>query len=180
MVDELFNCGGIDDMMFTVSLVIVAMTFGGVMEHTGMLNAIVRQILKLATTSRKLVRTTVLSAIFTNIPAAEQYMAVVLPGRMYASAYEEKKLHPKNLSRALEDGGTVTSVFVPWNTCAVFIFTTLNVHPFEYGPYAILNYMVPIISIVIASFGIVVTTLSPQQLNEHKKRVRESKEQVAT
>ncbi|MBM7703086.1 Na+/H+ antiporter NhaC [Metabacillus iocasae] len=180
MVDELFNRGGIDDMMFTVSLVIVAMTFGGVMEHTGMLNAIVSQILKLATTSRRLVPTTVVSSIFTNIAAAEQYMSVVLPGRMYASAYEEKSLHPKNLSRALEDGGTVTSVFVPWNTCAVFIFSTLSVHPFEYGPYAILNYMVPIISIVIASMGIGITKMSKQQLNERKERIRKSNEQIAT
>ncbi|WP_408008363.1 Na+/H+ antiporter NhaC [Pseudalkalibacillus sp. A8] len=166
LVDDLFNRGGIDDMMYTVSLTIVAMTFGGVMEQTGMLKAIVDQILKLARSARSLVATTVLSSFFTNIAAAEQYISVLLPGRMYAQAYKDKNLQSKNLSRALEDGGTVTSVFIPWNTCAVFIMSTLSVHPFEYAPYAILNFTVPILAIIFALLGYKITFMSDQDRKE--------------
>ncbi|MBG9541591.1 sodium:proton antiporter [Cytobacillus firmus] len=166
MVDELFNRGGIDDMMYTVSLTIVAMAFGGVMEQTGMLKAIVEQILKLARSARSLVATTVLSAFFTNVAAAEQYISILLPGRMYTQAFKDKNLQSKNLSRALEDGGTVTSVFVPWNTCAVFIMSTLAVHPFEYAPYAILNFAVPILAIIFAMLGYKITFMSDQERKE--------------
>lgn len=175
MVDELFNRGGIDDMMYTVSLTIVAMAFGGVMEQTGMLKAIVEQILKLARSARSLVATTVLSAFFTNVAAAEQYISILLPGRMYTQAFKDKNLQSKNLSRALEDGGTVTSVFVPWNTCAVFIMSTLAVHPFEYAPYAILNFTVPILAIVFAMLGYKITFMSDQERKE-----MEEKDQLAS
>lgn len=160
LVDDLFNRGGIDAMMYTVSLTIVAMAFGGVMEGTGMLRAIVDQILKLARSTRSLVATTVLSSTLTNITAAEQYISILLPGRMYAQAFRDKNLQSKNLSRALEDGGTVTSALVPWNTCGVFIFSTLAVHPFEYAPYAILNFTVPILSIIFAFLGFKITFMS--------------------
>ncbi|WP_373893670.1 Na+/H+ antiporter NhaC [Virgibacillus sp. CBA3643] len=154
MVDELFTRGGLESMMYTVSLTIVAMTFGGVLEHTGMLNAIVTQILKLAKSARGLIPTTILSSLFTNITCSEQYISIVVPSRMYSSVYKKKNLQSKNLSRALEDGGTLTSVFVPWNTCGVFIFGTLGVHAFQYAPYAILNFAVPILSIIFAFLGI--------------------------
>lgn len=163
MVDDLFNRGGIDDMMYTVSLTIVAMAFGGVMEHTGMLRSIVDQILKLARSARSLVVTTIFSSFFTNVAAAEQYISILLPGRMYSQAYKDKQLQSKNLSRALEDGGTVTSPFVPWNTCAVFIMSTLAVHPFEYAPYAILNFTIPILAIIFAFFGFKLTFMTKEE-----------------
>lgn len=164
LVDELFNRGGVEDMMYTVSLTIVAMTFGGIMEVTGMLKAIVNQILKLAKSARSLIPTTILSSFFTNIAAAEQYISILIPGRMYANAYKEKNLHSKNLSRALEDGGTVTSALVPWNTCGVFIASTLGVNAFQYAPYAILNYIVPLTGIILAVLGIKVAYLkNPQE-----------------
>ncbi len=169
MVDELFNRGGINDMMYTISLTIVAMTFAGVMEGTGMLKVIVNQILKLAKNARSLVATTIVSAFFTNIAAAEQYISVLLPGRMYAEAYEQKKLHSKNLSRALEDGGTITSPLVPWNTCGVFIMATLSIHPFQYAPYAILNISVPIIAVIFALFGVKLQYLNNDEMKELKK-----------
>lgn len=106
MVDELFNRGGIESMMFTVSLVIFAMVFGGILEHTGMLQAIVKQILKVAKSAGSLIAATIVSAFFTNATASEQYISILLPGRMYAKAYQDKGLHPKNLSRALEDRDT--------------------------------------------------------------------------
>jgi len=169
LVDDLFNRGGIDDMMYTVSLTIVAMSFGGVMEQTGMLRSIVEQILKLAKTARSLVATTVLSSFFTNIAAAEQYISILLPGRMYSEAYKDKGLQSKNLSRALEDGGTVTSPFVPWNTCAVFIMSTLAVHPFEYAPYAILNFTIPILAIIFAFLGYKITFMTEEEKSTSSK-----------
>ncbi|MBT2663135.1 Na+/H+ antiporter NhaC [Bacillus sp. ISL-45] len=152
-VDELFSRGGIQDMMYTVSLALIAMAFAGVMEQTGMLQSIVEKILKLARTARSLVVSTVATSFLTNVAAGEQYLSILLPGRMYKKAYDDKGLHSKNLSRAVEDGGTVTSPLVPWNTCAVFIISALSVHPFEYAPYAVLNFTVPILSIIFALFG---------------------------
>nr|WP_251027928.1 Na+/H+ antiporter NhaC [Bacillus sp. ISL-41] len=152
-VDELFSRGGIQDMMYTVSLALIAMAFAGVMEQTGMLRSIVEKILKLARTARSLVVSTVATSFLTNVAAGEQYLSILLPGRMYKKAYDDKGLHSKNLSRAVEDGGTVTSPLVPWNTCAVFIISALSVHPFEYAPYAVLNFTVPILSIIFALFG---------------------------
>lgn len=166
MVDDLFNRGGIASMMFTVSLTIVAMVFGGIMEQIGMLQSIVNQILKVARSAGSLIAATVVSAFFTNVTASEQYISILLPGRMYAKAYRDKKLHSKNLSRALEDGGTITSPFVPWNTCGVFILATLAVHPFAYAPYAILNYTVPIISIAMAFLGFKIEYMSDQEIKE--------------
>lgn len=177
MVDNLFNRGGIESMMYTVSLTIVAMIFGGIMEQVGMLQAIVNQILKVAKSAGSLIAATIVSAFFTNATASEQYISILLPGRMYAKAYRDKKLHSKNLSRALEDGGTVTSPLIPWNTCGVFIVATLGVSTFAYAPYAILNYTVPIISIFMAFFGLKVEFLTEQELKalEEKEALQSSK-----
>ncbi|WP_210364055.1 Na+/H+ antiporter NhaC [Bacillus sp. REN3] len=160
MVDELFNRGGLDSMMYTVSMAMVAMAFGGILENTGMLHAIVNQILKLAKTSGSMVASTVVSCFATNATCSEQYISIVVPSRMYSKVYREKGLHPKNLSRALEDGGTLTSVFFPWNTCGVFIFGALGVHAFDYAPYAVFNFAVPILSIIYALTGFTITKLS--------------------
>ena len=174
MVDELFNRGGLDSMMYTVSMTIVAMTFGGILEHTGMLKAIVNQILKVAKSSKSLVASTVVSCFATNATCSEQYISIVIPSRMYANAYKEKGLHSKNLSRALEDGGTLTSVFVPWNTCGVFILGTLGVPTLQYAPYAVLNFLIPIISIVYALTGFTITKLSKTEMRELKEEEHSS------
>ncbi|MDN7241638.1 Na+/H+ antiporter NhaC [Planococcus sp. N028] len=177
MVDELFTRGGIASMMFTVSLVIFAMVFGGILEHTGMLKAIVKQILRVARSARSLIVATIASAFFTNVTASEQYISILLPGRMYAQAYQDKGLHSKNLSRALEDGGTLTSPFIPWNTCGVFILATLAVHPFAYAPYAVLNYAVPIIGMLMAAVGFKIQFLTANEMKDMKaKQARMDKE----
>lgn len=150
IIDKLFNRGGIESMMYTISLTIVAMSFGGISEQTGILRSVVRQILKLTRTARSLIPATVTSAILTNFTTSEQYISILLPGRMYVTAFKEKGLASKNLSRALEDGGTMTSVLVPWNTCGVFAFSMLQVSAFEYAPYAVLNWLTPIIAIIFA------------------------------
>ncbi|MBE5097055.1 Na+/H+ antiporter NhaC [Bacillus thuringiensis] len=175
LVDELFNRGGLDSMMNTVSMTIVsmtivAMTFGGVLEHTGILRSIVNQILKLAKSAKGLIASTIASCFATNLTCSEQYISIVVPSRMYANAYTEKGLHSKNLSRALEDGGTLTSVFVPWNTCGVFILATLGVGAFEYAPYAILNFIVPIISIIYGITGFTIVKLSDIEKAELLKK----------
>lgn len=172
LVDNLFNQGGLDSMMNTVSMTIVAMTFGGVLEHTGMLRVIVNQILKLAKSQGGLITSTIVSCFATNCTCSEQYISIVVPSRMFANAYKEKGLHSKNLSRALEDGGTLTSVFVPWNTCGVFIFSTLGVHAFDYAPYAVLNFVVPIISIIYGMTGFTITKLSETEMMELEKEQR--------
>lgn len=153
LVDELFNRGGLESMFYTISLTLVAMTFGGVLEYSGMLSALISVILKVARTTGSLIASVIVSCIGTNFTCSEQYISIIVPSRMYASAFKDKGLHPKNLSRALEDGGTLTSVFVPWNTCGVFIASTLGVSVKEYAPFAIVNYTVPIISVIFGFIG---------------------------
>ncbi|ASN06047.1 Na+/H+ antiporter NhaC [Virgibacillus necropolis] len=162
----LLNRGGLDSMMFTVSLAIVAMTFGGILEFSGMLRSLMNQLLKVVKSTGSLIASTLGACFLTNVTCSEQYISIVIPSRMFAKVYTEKELHSKNLSRALEDGGTLTSVFVPWNTCGVFIFGTLGVHAFAYAPYAILNFVVPIISLIYAFTGFTITKLSKEEKNE--------------
>lgn len=157
-VDSLLSQGGLDSMMYTVSLAMIAMMFGGIMESTGMLNALVGKVVALAKSGRTLCALTVGSSFLTNVVTAEQYISIIIPGRMYADAFREKGLHPKNLSRALEDGGTITSPLVPWSTDAIFIYSALGVSAWTYAPYAVLNYSVPIISIVMALAGIAIVS----------------------
>ena len=178
MVDKLFNGGGLDNMMYTVSMTIVAMTFGGMLENTGMLQAIVNQILKLAKTAKSLVVSTLVSCFATNATCSEQYISIVIPSRMYSKAYRDMGLSSKNLSRALEDGGTLTSVFIPWNTCGVFIFGTLGVSAFEYAPYAILNFIVPIIAVIYALTGFTIEKMSDEERLKIEKQ--QQQENTAT
>lgn len=164
MVDDLFNRGGLDSMMYTVSMTIVAMTFGGILEYSGMLQSMMNQILKLAKSAGSLVASTILACFATNATCSEQYISIVVPSRMFATAYTKMGLHSKNLSRALEDGGTLTSVFIPWNTCGVFILGTLGVGAWEYAPYAILNYVVPLLSIGYAVTGFTIQKLTKAEM----------------
>ncbi|RMI85990.1 Na+/H+ antiporter NhaC [Staphylococcus pseudoxylosus] len=169
LVDELFNRGGLESMFYTISLTLVAMTFGGVLEYSGMLTALIAVILKVAKSTGSLIASVIVSCIGTNFTCSEQYISIIVPSRMYINTFKDKKLHPKNLSRALEDGGTLTSVFVPWNTCGVFIVSTLGVSVVEYAPFAILNYTVPIISIIFGYIGFKIIGLdeSEGEQSEH-------------
>jgi len=162
LVDDLFNRGGLDSMMYTVSMTIVAMTFGGILEYSGMLQSMMNHILRLAKTAGSLVATTIVAAVTTNATCSEQYISIVVPARMFADSYEKMGLDSRNLSRALEDGGTLTSVFFPWNTCGVFILGTLGVGAFEYAPYAVLNFVVPILSIIYAFTGFTIVKIRQQ------------------
>jgi Na+:H+ antiporter, NhaC family len=137
----------------TVFLVLCAMSFGGVMEHTGMLMTLAERLLRVAQRAGTLVVTTVLTSVGINVVAADQYIAIVVPGRMYAGAYRRMGLHAKNLSRAIEDGGTITSPLVPWNTCGAFMAGTLMVPTGAYFAYAFLNLLNPLIAILYGLLG---------------------------
>jgi NhaC family Na+:H+ antiporter len=158
-VDSLLNRGGINSMMPTVGLIIAALSFGGVMERTGMLNTIARSLLSRSKSDGSLIATTIFSAIGMNIIAAEQYMSIVIPGRMYKDEYARRGLHPKNLSRALEDSATLTSPLIPWNSCGAFMAATLGISPFLYLPYAFVNLANPIISLIYGYTGFTIEKL---------------------
>ncbi len=153
-LDSLLSTGGISNMMFSVSLTIIAMIFGGIMEKTGMLDAVVSRIVKIAKRPSTLVLTTEVTCVLSNVTMPEQYISVVVPGRMYADSYREMGLHPKTLSNALESAGTVTSALIPWNTCGVYILGVLGVSTFQYFPYAIFNLVTPIVTLLLAFMGI--------------------------
>ncbi len=152
-VNDLLSRGGMQSMMWTISLILCALTFGGVMEKTGLLKALATGILKVFKGRGGLVLSTVLTAIVMNIIAGDQYLAIVIPGRMYKQTYDEMGLHPKNLSRALEDSATLTSPLVPWNTCGAYMMGALGVEPWTYVPYCVLNICNPIISVIYGYTG---------------------------
>ncbi len=154
MVDDLLTRGGLQSMMDTVALIICALSFGGIMEKTGMLEVLARAFLKRVRRTGSLVATTIFSSIGMNAIASDQYMAIVIPGRMYKNAFDSKGLHPKNLSRCLEDAGTLTSPLIPWNSCGAFMHATLGVNPLLYLPYAFLNLTNPLVSIFYGYTGI--------------------------
>ncbi|MCG8540034.1 MAG: Na+/H+ antiporter NhaC [Clostridia bacterium] len=165
-IDGLLSRGGLDSMMWTVSLILCAMAFGGIMEKSGMLQTIAEYILKLANSTGSIVLSTVLTAIAINLVAGDQYLSIVIPGRMYKDIYDKRGLHPKNLSRVLEDSGTLTSPLVPWNTCGSFMWNTLGVHPFAYLPYAFLNLINPLISIFYGYTGITMEKVKDEDSSE--------------
>jgi NhaC family Na+:H+ antiporter len=153
-VDDLLSRGGLMSMMETITLIICALAFGGIMERTGMLEVIAASLLSLAKGTGSLVATTVASCIGMNAVASDQYISIVIPGRMYKNAYDKRGLHPKNLSRALEDSATLTSPLIPWNSCGAFMWATLGVYPLAYLPYAFLNLLNPVVSIFYGFTGI--------------------------
>lgn len=154
VIDELLSAGGLMGMMSSISLTIIAMMFGGIMEKTGQLEVIVNSLLRRIKSTGGLLATTVFTCVFSNVTMPEQYISIVVPGRMYANAYKEKGLHPKLLSNALEGGGTVTSPLIPWNTCGAFLYSVLGVSALEYARYAVFNYITPIIVIVFGFTGL--------------------------
>lgn len=153
VVAKLLKSSGMMGMMFVILLVIAAMVFGGVMESAGFLQALVKVIIKRVEKTFALVASTVGTCIFFNLTASEQYVSIVVPGRMFADVYKDKGLQPELLSRTLEDSGTVTSVLVPWNSCAVYHKGVLGVDPLTYLPYCFFNLISPLMTMFIAAIG---------------------------
>ncbi len=169
IVDKLLNKGGMYAMLQTIWLILSAMFFAGAMSGSGMLHSIVMAIIKKAQSTRSIITATLLTAIITNILAAEQYLSIVITGRMYQDIYKEKNLHPKNLSRALEDAGTLTSPLVPWNTCGSYMSTTLGVSTLSYLPFAFLNLIVPVISFVYGLIGLTIEKINNEEKEEQQE-----------
>ncbi len=166
MVDELLSRGGLESMMQTVALIICALSFRGIMERTGMLEVFARALLKRVRTTGSLVATTIFSCIGMNAIASDQYIAIVIPGRMYKKAFDDRKLHPKNLSRCLEDSGTLTSPLIPWNSCGAFMGATLGVNPLLYLPYAFLNLANPLVSLFYGYTGITMEKIDDSEMEK--------------
>ena len=156
---KLFGSGGMNGMLWTIYLIICAMVFGGVMDAIGALARITQSLLKLATSMFGLFASTVASCLGLNVIASDQYLALVIPGKMFKKAYEDRGLAPENLSRTLEDSGTVTSVLIPWNTCGAYQSGVLGVGVGEYFMYAIFNWLSPFTTLLFAAFKIKIRQL---------------------
>jgi hypothetical protein len=156
---DLFSAGGMSGMLGTIWLIICAMVFGGIMDAIGALKVITRSLLRLFHTTFGLFASTVASCLALNVTASDQYLAIVVPGKMFAKAYEDKGLAPENLSRTLEDSGTVTSVLIPWNTCGAYHSGVLGVSTMDYFVYAIFNWLSPFTTLFFAAFSIKIKML---------------------
>ena len=159
LLNELFSSGGMQGMLGTVWLIICAMVFGGVMDAIGALQTISHAFLKWAQSTFQLIAGTAASCLTVNLTASDQYLAIVVPGKMFAQAYRERNLASENLSRTLEDAGTVTSVLVPWNTCGAYQTGVLGVSVTEYFLYAFFNWISPLMTLTYAYFKIKIKKL---------------------
>jgi NhaC family Na+:H+ antiporter len=153
-VTDLLKTKGMSGMMNTIWLIICAMAFGGVMEACGMLQKITQGIVRFAKSTGSLIATTAGTCVFFNATASDQYLAIVVPGRMFADTYRERNLAPENLSRTLEDAGTVTSVLFPWNTCGAAQSSVLGIATGEYWMYCFFNLISPIMTVIFGFFNI--------------------------
>lgn len=170
MVDQLLSGGGMQSMMWTISLIMCALTFGGVLEVTGMMACIAGTMLEKAKSTGSLILVTVLSCLFVNVLCADQYLGIALPGKMFKDEYAERGLAPRNLSRALEDSGTVTSALVPWNTCGATMAGFLGVPTFAYAPFAFFNLLSPLVSVLYGFTGFSIMTLEEDPASEQYVR----------
>tara|TARA_B100001113_G_scaffold47220_1_gene33838 strand:- start:2181 stop:3623 length:1443 start_codon:yes stop_codon:yes gene_type:complete len=167
LLNDLFYSGGMKGMMNTIWLIICAMVFGGAMDAIGALRTISERLLIWAKSTFKLFASTLASCLTVNLTASDQYLSIVIPGKMFAKAYKKRKLAPENLSRTLEDSGTVTSVLIPWNTCGAYQSGVLGVSVADYFLYAIFNWISPIMTLFYAAFKIKIKMIS-NRLNKPK------------
>ena len=154
IVDDLLTRGGMASMLNTIWLVICALAFGAVLETTNILKKLVESFLLLANSTGSLIVTTIATCIGINIIAADQYISIVLPGRMYRAEFKRRKLAARNLSRTLEDSGTITSPLIPWNTCGAYMSASLGVATFSYLPFCFFNLINPLVAIIYAIFNV--------------------------
>ncbi len=159
-LNDLFSSGGMNGMLGTIWLIICAMVFGGVMDAIGALARISKALLSLFQSTFGLFASTVASCLALNLTASDQYLAIVVPGKMYSKAFKDKNLAPENLSRTLEDSGTVTSVLVPWNTCGAYQSGVLGVSVLDYFVFAIFNWLSPFMTLLFAAFNIKIRQLT--------------------
>lgn len=167
-IDGLLNSGGLMNMTFSISMTIIAMMFGGIMEETHQLEVIVNKLKKVVHTPAGLVTLTEVTSVVSNATMPEQYISIVVPGRMYSEEYKRMELSPTTLSNALESSGTVTSALIPWNTCGVFITSTLGISAIQYAPWALFNWLMPIACIIMAFLGVTIADKNGVRLCKKK------------
>lgn len=165
-VNGLLTTKGMYGMMNTIWLIVCAMCFGGVMEACGLLQKITRSIVVYAKSTASLIATTAGTCVFFNATASDQYLAIVVPGRMFAATYKKRGLKPENLSRTLEDSGTVTSVLFPWNTCGATQASVLGVATGTYWMYCFFNLLSPIMTIIFAYLNIKIARYSVKEMSD--------------
>jgi NhaC family Na+:H+ antiporter len=163
IVNELLSSGGMYGMLGTIWLIICAMVFGGIMEVSGLLHKITASIISMVHSTGSLIASTAGTCIFFNLTASDQYLAIVVPGRMYAETFKDRGLAPENLSRTLEDSATVTSVLVPWNTCGATQSGVLGVATLAYAPYAFFCLLSPFMTILFGYLNIKIKKLDKQE-----------------
>ncbi|MBT8272062.1 MAG: sodium:proton antiporter [Bacteroidia bacterium] len=163
-LNELFSAGGMKGMLWTIFLILCAMIFGGIMDAIGALARITRALLSVASSVFGLFASTVISCLGLNAVASDQYLAIVIPGKMFKKAFDDRGLAPENLSRTLEDSGTVTSVLIPWNTCGAYQSGVLGVGVGEYFVYAIFNWLSPFTTLTYAAFRIKIRQLKEKTI----------------
>ncbi len=163
ILDALVNRGGMNSMLEVIWLILTALMFGGVMEEIGALNKIVKVMLKFVHNTGSLIASTVFTSFGLNIVTSDQYISIVLPGRMFKSEYKRRGLAPQNLSRTLEDSGTITSPLIPWNTCGAYMAGTLGVATLSYLPFTFFNIINPMIAIILGFTGISIKKLSDEE-----------------
>jgi NhaC family Na+:H+ antiporter len=166
MVNDLLTTRGMGGMLNTIWLVICAMIFGGVMETSGMLARITEGVIRMAHSTGALIASTTGTCIFFNVTAADQYLSIVVPGRMYADIFKERKLKPENLSRTLEDSGTVTSVLIPWNTCGATQAGVLGVATMVYAPYCFFNILSPFMTMTFGFLNIKIAKIKKEDIEK--------------
>ena len=159
LLNDLFSSGGMVGMLGTIWLIICAMVFGGIMDAIGGLKRISNALLSWAKSTFQLFASTVVSCLAINLTASDQYLSIVIPGKMFAKAYKKRKLAPENLSRTLEDSGTVTSVLIPWNTCGAYQSGVLGVAVGDYFLFAIFNWLSPFMTLLYAALKIKIAKL---------------------
>ena len=163
MVNNLLSTGGMAGMLNTIWLILTAMVFGGVMDSAHMLQRIASEIIRLAHSTGSLIASTAGTCLFFNITASDQYLAIVVPGRMFRTTFRDRGLKPEVLSRTLEDSGTVTSVLVPWNTCGATQSTVLGVATLTYAPFCFFNIISPLMTIIFGYFNIKIRRIKPEE-----------------
>lgn len=167
-IDSLLSRGGMSSMLFTIWLILCALAFGAVMEHAGLLVRLIQSILKAAKSTGALIASVLVTCVGMNIVAADQYLAIVLPGRMYRAEFRRRGLKARNLSRAIEDAGTLTSPLVPWNTCGAFMASTLGVATFAYLPFALFNLINPLVSLLYGFTGFTILKIDEPAEKAHE------------
>jgi len=169
IVNELLITGGMAGMLNTIWLIICAMIFGGIMEESKMLSVLAEAVIRKVHSVGSLVASTAATCMFFNVTTSDQYLAILVPGRMYADIYRKRGLKPENLSRTLEDSATVTSVLVPWNTCGATQASVLGVATLTYAPYCFFNIISPFMTIMYGYLKLGINYYSEEEMVEIKK-----------